>query len=98
MADSPQGIAFIPSQLDERNLSPAEFRIYCHVVRRAGRDSTCWESIQNMAKKCRLCPNTVRKALHFLVDDGMIAVKPHPGYTYDYTVCDIAHWKPRNPL
>lgn len=53
----------IPRWLDDANLSVAEFRILCHLWRRAGKQGRCWPGVASIAKTCRLNEKTAWKAL-----------------------------------
>jgi len=92
-------VLFIHSVLDDYGLESYEFRLYCHIVRRAGKPSKsqqkgCWEAIGNMADKCRIDIKTARKALAFLEDRRLITVTKRPGYTSMMTLNGIEDWKP----
>lgn len=93
------GIIFIHSELDDYGLDPFEFRIYCHIARRVGspkkgQDKGCWESIVNIAKRCKMNDKTVRKALAFLEDRRLITVTQRPGHTSLMTLNDTEDWLP----
>lgn len=77
--------AFIPSFLDDYGLSPYEFRVYAHVLRRAG-GGKCWESIPNMAKHCRMNEKTTRRAIQRLIDLRMIRPQLRPGKSTEYII------------
>lgn len=74
--------AFIPAALDDYPLNPNEFRIYAHVLRRAGTDSRGhFESIGKTAKHCGMNAKTARNAMKVLQLAGMISVVDRPGST-----------------
>lgn len=83
--------AFIPSFLDDYGLDPYEFRIYAHILRRAG-GGRCWESIPNMARHCRMNEKTARRAVKRLLTLGMIASCVRQGATTEYTVTNPKQW------
>src|SRR5205809_436624 len=74
-------IAFIHSRLDDYGLSASVFRVYCHIARRAGRDGSAWPSVANIARVCRLHPQTVRKALRTLTAHHLLQSETQPGRT-----------------
>ena len=45
---------FIHSRLDDFGLTAPEFRVYCHLARRAGRTGRAWSSVQNISGVCLL--------------------------------------------
>lgn len=85
--------AFIPSALDDFGLSPAEFRIYAHIVRRAG-NGQCWDSTESKAKTCRLSTGTVKRAIRKLLDHNLIEKQSRPGKTTLYTLTSERYWIP----
>lgn len=84
---------FVHSRLDEAGLSPAEFRVYGNLVRRAN-CGVAWPSIGNIAKVCRLHPQTVRKAIRELVFRNMVQIEPRAGETSRYLVTPVSLWSP----
>lgn len=81
-------------RLDEYPLPVSAFRVYCHVLRRAGSEGIFWESIPNMAEFLRMYPNTVREALQYLVAQNFLKQNPRPGETTEYSVTQPAEWYP----
>jgi len=74
-------LSFIHSSLDDAELTPEEFRIYCHLLRRAGGKGEAWPSYQSMGNHCfgkdnTLEPSTCRrkaiKAINSLEERGML--------------------------
>jgi hypothetical protein len=63
----------VPSYLDDYGLDPYEYRVYSHIVRRAGKNG-CFESIPNIAKHCLISEKIVRRSLKILLDSNLIAV------------------------
>ena len=43
---------FIHSEVDDLPLTIDEFRVYGHLVRRAGQSGPAWPSLQNIGEKC----------------------------------------------
>ena len=74
---------FIHAAVDDANLTPAQFRVLCHV----GRRGECYEAVANMATHCRLHADTVRKALKELVQLGWLHRQRRTGTTSIYEVC-----------
>jgi DNA-binding MarR family transcriptional regulator len=58
----------IPGWLDDYGLSPAQFRVLCRIIRRG----ECYESVEKMAKGCRMNKDTLRKAVKALVELGLV--------------------------
>jgi predicted transcriptional regulator len=82
----------VPSFLDEYGLDPMEYRLYSHIVRRAGKDG-CFESIPNMAKICLMNEKTVRKALRVLIASGLIKIaQERKGKTTIYEIAHSSEW------
>jgi len=64
---------FIPAWLDDADLSQAEFRVYCHLCRRAdNKTGVAWPQADNIARDCRMSRNTVWKTLRSLEAKGLI--------------------------
>ena len=75
---------FIPAWLDDAELPQAEFRILCHLSRRAGNQSgIAYPSIESMATVCGMSDRTVKRCLQSLVGMKLIesAGKPFGGST-----------------
>ena len=47
-----QYVVFVHSELDDLPLTPEAFRVYCHLVRRAGRDGEAFPSFTSIARHC----------------------------------------------
>jgi len=77
-------VPFIPGEIDDLGLTPQEFRVLGHVARRAGQNSVCYAGVATMAKTCRIHPDTIRKALKFLVGRGLIFARMRQGRTTEY--------------
>jgi DNA-binding MarR family transcriptional regulator len=74
MSDNPK--PFIPSWLDGAGLSQPEFRIYCHLCRRADNKSgIAWPAIEGkngIIATCGMARRTVQKTLNQLEKMGLI--------------------------
>lgn len=79
---------FIPAALDDADLTPHEFRVFCRVCRRG----ECTESVGKMAKATGMHPDTVRKALKTLIQADMVARTDRPGTTNMHEVCRPESW------
>ncbi len=86
--------AFIHSALDEYGLTPQQFRVYCHIARRAGSGGLAFAGLDSMARKCRLHPKTVTRALAFLTARQLLAATRRPGQTTVYRLNPISAWSP----
>jgi hypothetical protein len=97
--ENSKSIPFIPVWLDDYGLSAIEFRIYCHIVRRAGKGGKCWESVPRIAKACRLGRNVTLKALHTLTEIYQLLVRnKRPGETDEYSLAPQSQWQEPVPL
>lgn len=83
----------VHSELDDLDLSPHEFRVYAHLVRRAN-DSRgeYWESIEAGAKHCRMNAKTYRAALASLVQLRLLTREDRPGETSVYRLTPRSAW------
>jgi len=76
--DQPQK-PFIPSWLDDRALSPAEFRVFAHLCRRANnKTGVAWPSLESIAVVCRISRKTIVRALNHLLHEGLIRKQGKP--------------------
>jgi DNA-binding MarR family transcriptional regulator len=93
IGDRPDYGAFIPSQLDDYPLSPTEFRIFCHISRRAGTtEGKFWESRRNAATHCLVEPTTYDRSILILEQAGLIRVKRHPNKPHEISLMHYKHW------
>ncbi len=82
----------VPSFLDDYGLNPQEYRLYGHIVRRAGKDG-CFESIPNMATICLMNEKTVRKTLQILIAARFIKIaQERKGKTTIYEITHHSQW------
>jgi DNA-binding MarR family transcriptional regulator len=73
------GKPFVPGWLDDAGLSQAEFRLYCHLCRRAdNRTGIAWPDADSIAKVCQMARNTVWSSLRRLEERGLIERLPKP--------------------
>lgn len=68
---------FIPSWLDELNLRPVTFRVYCHLWRRG----TTHSSTKTIAEICRIKRDTVFQILKELEEAGLLQRTARAGET-----------------
>ena len=85
---------FIPSFLDDFGLDMPSFRLYLHIVRRAGSNGKCWESVDKMAKVCRMDRKTAYKAFDFLQSHKFIDIEKRKGQTSVVEVLSSTEWLP----
>ncbi|MEM9213954.1 MAG: hypothetical protein AAGD25_06365 [Cyanobacteria bacterium P01_F01_bin.150] len=71
--------AFIPAALDDYPLNANEFRVFCHISRRAGTDRGCFESIAKTASHCRMNEKTARAAIHAMQKGNLLSLEQRPG-------------------
>lgn len=92
MADGRKAAAFyIDVELDDAGLTASQYRVYARIVRRAG-ESTCFESIENMATGCRLEKKTILQCLRDLLQVNLIRKVRRLGFTSEYTLVDKSEW------
>lgn len=84
-----ENLPFIPRQMDDAGLTPAQFRIVCRVSRRGA----CSESVCNMAKGCRLDVKTVKIVLPFLVSCNVLSKEKRTGQTSIFRVKSPDQWR-----
>jgi len=84
------GLAFIPKALDDSDLTPNEFRVYCAILRRGN----CFESLPNLARRIRLHPDTVRAVLKSLTARGAIVRTDRSGQTNLFSALPVSLWLP----
>ena len=83
---------WVHSALDDLGLKSAEFRVYAHLARRAGR-GVAWPSITSIAHVCRLSRRTVMGALFSLRQRGLVQIqRGGPGYSNRYQLVQISRW------
>lgn len=82
------GVAFIPAALDDSDLTPNEFRVYCAILRRGN----CFESLPNLARRIRLHPDTVRAILKSLAARGAIVRTDRSGQTNLFSALPVSLW------
>lgn len=71
--------SIIPHVIDDYPLSVFAYRLYGHIVRRAGEHGSCFESVRNMAKHCRVSIGTIVRAKKELNKAGVIRIKSVQG-------------------
>jgi hypothetical protein len=82
---------FIHSELDDYGLSPQDFRVYCHIARRAG-EGSAWPGIDSISEKCRMNRKTVIKSIKHLELFGMLLVTREGGSCNVYILKDKNNW------
>ena len=85
---------FIPSFLDDFGLDMPSFRLYCHIFRRADTSGQCWESIEKMAKICKMDRKTAFKAFAFLQEHKLVLAEKRKGQTSVINLTDYSDWLP----
>ena len=85
---------FIPSFLDDFGLDMPSFRLYCHIFRRADTSGQCWESIEKMAKICKMDRKTAFKAFAFLQEHKLVSAEKRKGQTSVIHLTDYSVWLP----
>jgi len=83
---------WINLELDDAGLNPYECRMYLHIVRRAGHDGACYETVANMAAHCNMSTGSAKRALRGLIDKGLLSRDSRRGTTSVYKVTNINLW------
>ena len=89
---NPHG-TFIHSDLDDAGLDSREFRVFCHILRRAGKGDA-FPSGPSIAAKCRINKDTVWVILKALEDRGMISRESRIGQSTSYQPTLSSKWHP----
>lgn len=67
--------AMIPHMVDDLPLSVYAYRLYGHIVRRAGQDGACFEGIRKMARCIGCSPQTIVEAKRELQRWSLIIIE-----------------------
>ncbi len=86
-------LCFIHSSLDDAELTPSEFRVYCHLLRRSGA-AGAYPSRTSVAAVCRLDIKTVQKCLNALVERKFITKQSRAGQPSIYVPTPSGQWEP----
>lgn len=94
-------VVFVHSALDDFGLSPAQFRIYCHLARRSnagsGNEGGAWPSVHEIARVCRLHEDTVQTALRWLTSRRLLTCERRVGTTSVYRLTSPSSWLRQAP-
>ncbi len=82
---------FVAAALDDAGLSPAQFRVYCHLVRNRA-DFT--PTTDRIASICQLRAATVRACIQVLEARRMIRVIAPPGRKRTFSATPASSWLP----
>lgn len=90
--------ASIPHLIDEMNLSPYAYRLYCHFKHVVGErpGGKCWQSTAQLAERCNMSVGAVVKAKTELVQRGLIRinlVKLQKGGRAAHNIVILNIWK-----
>lgn len=83
-------VVFVHSLLDDADLTPQQFRVYCHIARRSM--TRAFPGIPSVARICRMDDKTVRNALQELCTRGMLEIQERPGKTSLYMLTAPSKW------
>ena len=87
---------FIHSAIDDAGLSVHEFRLVCHLARRAG-NGEAFPSAESMARVCKMKRDTVFKVLKSLKGRNIVTVKQRDGDSNLYRINKPSVWKNSPP-
>jgi len=77
--------AHIPKELDDAGLTPTQFRLYCHLVRRVNKGKGyAWPSIASMIKFLHISEPTINHDLNVLENHRFIKRQRTGGPNYYY--------------
>lgn len=82
----------LPNLVDDLDLDPYEFRLYCHLRRVSGERGACWQSTATLAEACKMSAGKVSQAKQKLATVGLIAIEERRtdgGINHVITVADI---------
>lgn len=97
-ADRTEDPTFIHSRVDDLGLSMAEFRVYCHLKRRANLEGVSWPGIDSMAHVCRAHRETVLDAIAGLEERKMLLVTRQKGKRNRYRLTKPSLWKDQSEI
>ena len=89
-----KSVLFVHSSLDDAGLTANEFRVYCHLARRAGNTGDAFPAVQTVADVCRMNRDTVWAVLKSLTARGMLQRVPRSGLSTVYVLTTPEHWYP----
>ncbi len=85
----------IPAWLDDMRLTTAQFRVFCHLSRRAGKDRSCYPGNSSIIATCRISEPTFWRVLNELETIGLITRKKRSGNSNLYSVANEPPQKTR---
>lgn len=83
----------IDFEFDDLGLDPYAFRVYARLVRRAGTPKGAFESVEEMAKGCRMSPRRVHDALRDLEARRLVVKESRKGQTSVFQITDKSLWR-----
>lgn len=88
-------LPMVHSQLDDYGLSPYEFRVYAHIVRRCGGKLTgvCFSKQKVMAETLNMSVRSIQYALNILCEVGAITKEDRNGKSDRYSLTPFSTWK-----
>lgn len=84
-------IIFVHSMIDDAGLSANEFRVYCHIARRAGA-GLAFPSGDSIAEVCRMNKKTVWTVLASLEERKMVTRRNRKGTSNAYVLTTPDEW------
>ena len=93
-----QPLSFIASSLDDSELTAQQFRVYCKICRRAGKNGVCNESAENMIRSCKMNQKTFWSSISVLLELRMISKETRHGDTTEYRIKPVSQWLQPTPL
>lgn len=88
---------FIPAALDDYGLNSSEFRVLCHLYRRAGKDRRCYPAAHSIAKTCKLHRDTVWVCIKKLENLGLLQRRKGRRNSNEYTLTEIRVGENKGP-
>jgi len=98
--NAPTSVAFVHNFLDEYGLTPYEFRLYTHIVRRTGGkpEGVCFASLNKIAQICKMSPRKAQQAMKVLIRANLVTQTKRVGRTDEYQVRSASDWISKEEL
>lgn len=81
-------VLFVRREIDDAGLTPYEFRLYAHIVRRGN----CWSKLRTVEAICKMSRSQVKRALQSLEEKGMINYITCPGHPNRLSITPPRAW------
>lgn len=89
---SEMNVIFVHSALDDAGLLASDFRVYCHLARRAGTNGAAYPKAESIAETCKMTKDTVWAALKRLEARNMLRRERRFCTSNSYTLTKQSEW------